>query len=234
MWSVKDYAEKDYFGTLEKLAKMGYTGIEFAGYYGISKEDMKKKLDELGMVVISSHVGVAALKDNLDGEIEYLSYLGAKYIICPWSDMDTVEKALELAPFFNEVGKKVKEAGMVFGYHNHAHEFKLDDGKYPLTVMFENTDSDLVKMQPDLFWVAYAGLDALKYLEENKDRCPIVHLKQIKDIESKENVTAPSGIIDFKKAMEIASGADFVYEQEHFTTTSLEEVEISMNYFKAL
>ena len=231
MWSVKDYAEKDYFGTLEKLAKMGYSGIEFAGYYGISKEDMKKKLTELDLMAISAHVGVDALKNNLDGEIEYLNYVGAKYIICPAAEVKTVEGAKEIAPFFNEVGKKAKEAGLIFGYHNHDFELKLDNGQYPLDVLFENTDSEFVIMQPDLYWVAYAGLDPIKYLEKNKARCPIIHLKQIKDMDSKENVNAGSGIINFKKVMEMTAGADYVYEQEHYNGTSMEEAERSINYF---
>ena len=235
MWSVKDYAEKDFFGTLAQLAKMGYTGIEFAGYYGISKEDMKEKLNELGLEAVSSHVGYGDLKRNLDAEISYLTYLGAKYIICPGlSELDTVASALEQAVFFNEVGKKAKDAGLIFGYHNHDHEFKLDNGQYPLMVMFENSDPDLVKIQPDLYWVAYAGLDPLKFLSDNLDRCPIIHLKQIKDMESKENVNAGSGIIDFKKVMEIAPNADYVYEQEQYNGTSMEEVERSINYFKSI
>jgi len=234
LWSVADYTKKDFFGTLTELARMGYTGVEFAGYFGISKEDMKKKLDELGLVAISSHVGYDGLKNNLEGEIEYLTYLGAKYIVCPGAEVRTVSEAKAIAPFFNEVGKKAKEAGLIFGYHNHDFEFVVDDGQYPLTVMFDNTDPELVKMQPDLYWVAYAGIDPIKYLADNLDRCPTIHLKQIKDMESKENVNAGSGVIDFKKAMEMAPNADFIYEQEQYNGTSMEEVERSINYFKGV
>lgn len=232
MWSIRDFAEKDFFGTLEAVAKMGYTGVEFAGYYGTSKEDLKKKLLELGLEAVSAHVGFDLLSKDLDNQIEYLVYLGAKYIVCPWHDIDTVEKALSNVLIFNEIGKKAKAAGLTFCYHNHAHEFKLDNGKYPLIELFNNVDSDIMKMEPDLYWVAHAGLDPIEFIKENAYRAPVIHFKQIKDLESKENVCAQDGIIDFKKVMEIAKDSDFIYEQEHYKGTSMEEIEYSLAYFK--
>ena len=232
LWSVRDYTEKDFFGTLEALAKMGYSGVEFAGYRDIPAADMKKKLDELGMKGISAHIGTDLLKDHLDREIEYLNTLGAKYIVCPWAEIKTVDNAIEYSELFNKIGEKCYNSGLTFAYHNHAHEFETDNGKYPLEVLFENVDSKFVKQQPDLYWVAYAGLDPISYITKNADRCPIIHLKQIENFETKTNVDAASGMIDFKKVMEIASKSDFVYEQEHFVGTSMKNMEKSIKYFK--
>jgi sugar phosphate isomerase/epimerase len=235
LYSVKDQTQNDFAGTLEKVAKMGYTGVEFAGYGGISAADMKALLDSFGLTAVSSHVGYDLLKNGIEKEIEYLNVLGAKYIVCPGTgDLKTVDAAKRLAVEFSEWGEKAKAGGLIFGYHNHDFELKADDGQYPLEVMFENADAGLVKMQPDVYWVAYAGLDPIAFVKKHLSRIPIIHLKQIKDMETKENVDAGSGIIDFKALMtNIAPNADYVYEQEHFKTTSLEEVEKSARYFNS-
>ena len=232
LWSVRDFLEKDFFGNLEKIKNMGYSGVEFAGYYDIPKEEMKKRLLEIGLNPISSHVGFSNLTDRLDSELSYLNELGAKYIVCPGADIKTIDSALKHAEAFNKIGEKAKSAGLILGYHNHAHELELEDGKYPLEVFFENTDPSLVIMEPDLYWVAYAGLDPIEFLNKHLKRASIIHLKQIKNLTTKENVNAGSGIIDFSKIMEMASHADFVYEQEHYIKTSMEEIEESAEYFK--
>lgn len=231
LWSVNDFATKDFLGTLRQIAEMGYHGVEFAGYFDTPAKEMKNHLDELGLYAISSHVGIDNIKTNLEAEIEYLNTLGSKYLVCPGADISTVENAKIYADLFNKVGEKCKKSGLIFAYHNHDHEFKLDGGQYPLEVLFDNADPQLVKQQPDVYWVAYAGLDAVEYIKKNKDRCPIIHLKQIENYHTKANVDAGSGIIDFAKIMEIASQSDFVYEQERSSSgTSLSNMKKSFDY----
>ena len=227
LWSVQDYTSKDFFGTLEEMAKIGYTGVEFAGYKDILAKVMNKKLKELNLTALSSHVGIDSLKENLDSELEYLNTLGAKYIVCPSAEINTIESALRHAEIFNKIGEQSAKAGLTFAYHNHAHEFKMDNGQYPLEVLFNNVDLRYVKQQPDVFWIAYAGLDVNEYMKKNISRCPIVHLKQLENNETKRNVDAGSGIIDFKYIIDLAKDIDFVYEQEEFVGTSLENMKKS-------
>lgn len=234
LWSVQDYTAKDFFGTLKQLKDMGYAGVEFAGYGNIEAKTMKARLDELGLYGISSHVGIDRLTNNLEAEIEYLNVLGAKYIVCPGAEINNVENALKYAEIFTRIGERCKDAGLTFAYHNHAHEFVLDEGQYPLDVLFKNADSKYVQIQPDLFWVAYAGLNPIQYLIQNLDRIPVIHLKQIKDMETKANVDAGSGLIDFAEVIRLAPNADFVYEQEEFVGTSIENMEKSMKYFSSI
>ena len=187
---------------------------------------------ELKLETISAHIGYDALMNNLDKELEYLNILGAKFIVCPGAEMKTVDSALKRAEEFNVIGEKAKKAGLILGYHNHDHELVLDNGKYPLEVFFENTDPAYVAMQPDLFWVAYAGLDPINYVIKHKERIPVVHFKQIKDMETKANVDAGSGIIDFKKVTELLPNATYIYEQEQYIGTSMEDAKKSIDFLK--
>lgn len=230
LWSVQDYTNKDFFGTLKEISKIGYTGVEFAGYKDILAVDMNKKLKEFNLTALSAHIEIDKLKSNLDAEIEYLITLGAKYIVCPYAEINTIESAFEHAEIFNKIGEKSASAGLTFAYHNHAHEFKMDKGQYPLEVLFNNTDLRYVKQQPDVFWIAYAGLDVNEYMKKNIYRCPIIHLKQLEDKVTKRNVDAGSGIIDFKYLIDLSNDTDIVYEQEEFVGTSMENMKKSFQF----
>lgn len=233
LWSIKDDTNENFFGALEQVAAMGYDGVEFAGFGGISAEDMKKKLDELHLEGVSAHLSYDEVTKNLDANIAYLKTIGAKFIVCPWAEIRDTKSATEIAAVFNEVGKKCKENGLTFCYHNHDHEFKADtDGKYPMDVLAENTNPEYVTLQPDVFWVKYAGVDPYAYLEKNKAICPMLHFKQIAE-NNHDNVDAQDGILDFKKMAEICPDAVYVYEQEEYPgATPMECVAHSAKYFK--
>ncbi len=233
LWSINEETKEDFFGTLEKVKAMGYDGVEFAGFGGISAEDMKAKLDELGLEGISAHLGYQAVTEDLDANIAYLKTIGAKFMVCPWAEIRDTKSAKEIAEVFNKVGEKCKENGLIFGYHNHDHEFKADvDGKYPMEVLAENVNPEFVVMQPDVFWVKYAGADPYKYLADDKNICPIIHFKQIAE-NNHDNVDAQDGVLDFNKMAEICDGAVFVYEQEEYPGgTPMECVARSLKYFK--
>ena len=49
LYSCKDATAVDFVGTLEKIAKIGYEGVEFAGYGGLEATEMKETLDRLGL-----------------------------------------------------------------------------------------------------------------------------------------------------------------------------------------
>lgn len=36
MYTLRDQTERDFLGTLAKVAEMGYQAVEFAGYFGVS------------------------------------------------------------------------------------------------------------------------------------------------------------------------------------------------------
>jgi len=230
LFSIKEECEADLMKALEDVRKMGYETVEFAGYYGHKPEDLKETLDRLGLKAISAHVRLELLKDHLEEEIQALKTLGAKYIVCPWAEIKTIEDAKEYALVFNEIGKKCLEEGLVFAYHNHAHELNKDKGQYPLEALFDNVDSRYVKQQIDIYWLAYGGIDPVDYLHEHGDRIVMTHLKQIKSQEEAVNVKAADGIIPFHQIIETFPDMEFIYEQEAFIGDRLEEVKHSCQF----
>jgi len=236
LYSVKDETEKDFIGTLEKLGKngLGYTGVEFAGFGGISADEMKKALADNGLKALGSHTMPDKLLENLEEEIAYHKTIGAEYIICPWADMETKAEVLSLAQKLTPIIEKITAAGLKFGYHNHAHEFVKDEGEYLLDILFDNLPAEAV-MELDVFWSEYADVDTLAYMEKNKNRLELLHVKQIG--ENNKNVELNKGFIDFKDVItkaKVMGVKHFILEQEEYETSPMASVEGAIKYIKSL
>ena len=180
LYSVRGDCGKDLPGTLAKVAKMGYAAVEFAGYYGRNAKDMRKLLDDNGLVCCGTHAQFnSLLGDNLPKTIEFNKTIGNKYLIVPGLPgqyTGSHETWLNTAKIFNELAEKVKPHGMLVGYHNHSAEFKPIDGKLPWDTFCSNTRKDVI-MQLDTGNALHGGADPLPYLYIYPGRAITVHVK---------------------------------------------------------
>lgn len=237
LYTVRDELQKDFLGTIRKIAEIGYKGVEFAGFYDTPAQDVKKVLDETGLVSYASHTGMELLRDQLDKVLEYNSILGTKFIVCPYGKFETRKAYEEAAEFFNRIGQTIKKAGFEFCYHNHAHEFEKIDDLYGLDLLYELTDAELLKAQIDVYWVKYAGVDPVEYIQKYNGRCPIVHLKDMDNTEEKGLTEVGNGMIDMKKIIETGLKCGVRYfsvEQDTCQRPSLESAKISFDNLKAI
>ena len=86
LYSVRDEVEKDFEGTLKAVSEFGYDGVEFAGLYGKTPEDVRKLCEKYGLVPVSAHVGIGEMLENDNDDIYYA------YIIKNSSALDCVEQ----------------------------------------------------------------------------------------------------------------------------------------------
>ena len=150
MYSLRSLTGDDFFGTLGETAKMGYDGVEFAGYFDVPAKELKAVLDKNGLEAAGSHVSIDRLREDLDGEIAYAKELGLYSVVCPYADMNTEEEWIAFGRELNEIGKKFRANGILFGYHNHANEFqKQYNGTYALDLIFQNSDPENVFAEVD-------------------------------------------------------------------------------------
>ncbi len=181
LYSVRREAAKDLPRVLAVIREMGYEGVEFAGYYGHEAKAIRKMLDDTGLVCCGSHTPWESLQaDKLPGTIEFNQSLGNKYLICPWLSeklLSPREKAIETAKLFNDLAAKVKEHGMLVGYHAHGHDFKKLDGETAWEVFFSHTVPDVV-MQMDVGNCLAGGGDPYVILEKFPGRSKTIHLKE--------------------------------------------------------
>ena len=199
LYSVRDDMGEDFEGTLRKVSEMGYEGVEFAGLYDHSAEEVKALCAELGLVPISAHVSYYDLLE--EGTLETYAAVGCKFIAIPWLDEDPRPGGKDYPKFVEDVkkiGAKAKELGMQLCYHNHDFEFKKVDGKYILDTIYDDIPADLLQAQLDTCWVNVGGEDPVKYIKKYAGRVDILHLKDFAGQKS-ENMYALIGIDDDKK-----------------------------------
>ena len=67
------------------MAELGYQGVEFAGFYGRTPEQVKAILDETGLVALGAHTPYERLLHALDEEIAFNKAIGNRYVITSYS-----------------------------------------------------------------------------------------------------------------------------------------------------
>jgi sugar phosphate isomerase/epimerase len=180
--------KSDFEGTIARVAASGYKEVEFAGYFGRAPKDVRAIVDRNGLAAPSCHVGYDVVEKQWPETLEAAHVVGHRYIICPWIDEkqraepDGWKRAAEL---FNRAGEASRNAGIQFGYHNHAFEFVPADslgGRLPYDFILAQTDARSVVMELDLCWIIVGGKDPIAYFDKNPGRFPLVHVKDwIKD-----------------------------------------------------
>jgi sugar phosphate isomerase/epimerase len=255
LFSVREALAKDYPGTLKRVAALGYREVEAAGFYNHSAADVKQMMADAGLHCLSAHYSLADLLKSTDATIAYAKAFGLEYIICsaPWAaDPAHLEKypggawqgilhAMTLddwkwnADQFNQMGCKMQEAGLKFGYHNHTMEFREEDGGTGYRILLEDTDPRCVTLELDCGWAIAAGQDPAKMLRQYPERFSMLHLKDLKPApagaEPSKRVSTEIGlgIVHFRPLFEAAKASDvhhYFVEQENFDKPVFEALKI--------
>ncbi|RDW22184.1 sugar phosphate isomerase/epimerase [Oceanobacillus arenosus] len=238
LYTLRDECHEDFVGTLEKVAKIGYDGVEFAGYGGLNAVELRKLLEDLGLKAASSHVSLSSLELKLDVEIEYQHILGNNHIVCPYLPLEwrTQEAYYKLISILNEAGKRCYEAGITLCYHNHDFELiPLEDGKKPLELLLKETNPEWVQTEFDVYWLTKAGEDPIEWIKRYHNRTPLIHLKDMTTDEERFFAELGTGGVNIDGVIKQASNSNvewLIVEQDQCRRSPLESIELSLNYLK--
>lgn len=181
LYSVRGDCGKDFDAALAAVAKMGFAGVEFAGYYkyGGKAAELRKKLDDLNLKAAATHIGTNNIRgDGLKKAIEFHQTIGCKFLIVPGDgDFTHPEKSKALAETFNKAAEILAPLNMACGYHNHTSEFKqAGDNKSYYDLFAERTSKEVV-LQQDCGWTFAAGLDPVALMKKYPGRMKSTHFK---------------------------------------------------------
>ena len=261
LYSVRDFLQNDFEGTLKKVKAMGYDGVEFAGLYGKSGAEVRALCQEIGLIPISAHVTFTDMINDIEILKTYRE-IGCEYVVIPYVNPEHRsggDKFGELIESAKKIGAKANELGMKLAYHNHDFEFEKINGEYALDVLYKEVPANLLQTELDTCWVNVGGENPADYIRKYNGRCEIVHLKDFVGQKS-ENMYSLIGIKDDGKKAgkqcfafrhlgagvqnfpEILAACDecdvrwLVIEQDVPTEglTSLECAEKSLQYLKSL
>lgn len=235
LYTVRDETRRDFAATIRRVAQIGYPGVEFAGYGNLTSLEMSALLAETGLRAVATHLSLDALQDKrLDESIRYCLDIGCSIIVLPSlkEEQRTLEGMQVLAPQLNAIGRRCQEHGITFGYHNHNFEFAQVHGRYLLDYLLEATDPSLVKSELDVYWVAYAGVDPVSYLQTHADRIALIHLKDMAADRSMTEVG--KGVLDMQAIWDFAQARGIwgIVENDYPQMPSLESARISLEYFR--
>lgn len=241
LYSLRHMTPTDMVGTIQTVARMGFEGIEFAGYFGMDAKELKKVMDDAGLAPMGSHTGIDALENNLEETIDYCLTLGQEYIVCPGIPThycNSRDAWLRTAEMFNRIGEKVVAAGMTFGYHNHSYEFEMFDGQFGLDILFSNTSPEYVKMELDTCWAENAGVKSVDFMAKYPKHFKLLHIKDLAGIgKGHEHVIIGEGIVDFPAICSLGKKMGcpwFIIEHEHTQGDVVADIQKGLDYLKTL
>jgi sugar phosphate isomerase/epimerase len=198
LYSLREKAEKDFVGVLQKVAEIGYKAVEPAGFWNLRPSELKKMLDDLGLKLYSSHSPWA--RPNTLGEcMEIADILGLDKIVCGYgpadfADMDAIKRTAETT---NKMQALLAKNGFTLFQHNHNFEFERLDGTLKYAIYAELCPE--VKFQMDCFWSTNFGTeDAVEMLKLFSDRTVLVHIKDGILKQEQEELKVTNGTLDRK------------------------------------
>ncbi|WP_149933222.1 sugar phosphate isomerase/epimerase family protein, partial [Acinetobacter baumannii] len=138
-----------------------------------------------------------------------------------------------LIEFLEEAGEKCQQEGVTLCYHNH--DFGLDrlqDGRKALEAIFDDTSSNHVQTELDIYWLTKAGEKPTEWIERYKGRAPLVHLKDMTTDEEQFFAELGTGGVDIEAVLGLGEEAGvqwWVVEQDVSRRSPLESIEIRLN-----
>lgn len=219
LYSIREDCTRDLAGTLAAVAKMGYDSVEFAGYYGHTAKEVRAFLDEVHLKAISSHNNIKLLLgDELEKTIEFNRILGnSRLMVASLPESTTIQKWYDYAKQFNEIAEKLQPHQMRVGFHNHARELDMVEGKRPYDVFLDNTGKEVI-MQMDLAHYPEHNLKPEDYMKRYPGRARTVHLKDYAP--DGRLVLLGDGVMDWKSVFQAAESVGgieaYIIEQEKY------------------
>ena len=84
LYTVRTELKKGFRATIERIAALGYSELEFAGYFDQSPGEIRKLLQGLGLTAPSAHVGDRLLGPDAQRVIDDAVAIGHRYLVIPW------------------------------------------------------------------------------------------------------------------------------------------------------
>jgi len=231
LWSVRDALNENFSETLKRVSDIGYTGVEMAGYAGLTPADAANAVAEAGLLCSGMHVPIQRLRSEPEAVAEEAKLFGTKNVVCPYYPREelTDEQAfIKLAAELDSIGKTLSALGCQLHYHNHDFELLELGEKRGMEILLENASAQNLSSQADLYWIHKGGLDPSAYLESQDNRVSLVHVK--------DETELGSGPIDYPNVFQtiekIGAVEWYIVEVERYSMSPIDSVAVSFEQMR--
>jgi sugar phosphate isomerase/epimerase len=210
---------------------------------------LNAELRAAGLTAPSGYVDAAKTIEAWKKTVDLAKQYGVRYLVVGDNPHLDAEAWKRRADLFNQCGSVARGAGIQFCYHAHFREFARVDNTCGYDIMLTGCDPKLLKMEMDVFWAVYAGVDPVSYFQRYPGRFPLLHIKDLRKGYKGSTTESPSdqgpnpfvpvgqGRIDWQRIFAHASqaGAQHIFvEQDRCDQPPLEAIKISFDYIKNL
>ena len=180
LYTIGADLRRDMAGSLAAIAKLGYKGVEFAGFNNVAAKDIRKMLDDNGLQAVGCHTALNTLQgEEFDKTVEFNKTLGNPRLVVPSLAGSYTNSRMNIegaADIFNGIAAKLKPMGMRTGFHCHPGEFRQVEGATVWDIFFTRANRDVI-MQCDLGHMGTADADQVAYINKYPGRAATVHVK---------------------------------------------------------
>ena len=197
LYSIRTYIERVGLAkALAEVAKIGFDGVEFAGYHGFKAGELKAMLDDAGLACCGTQVENRVFSPEYAASTcEFVRTFGCDFLCCtgggnfpPGCDWGTESvppsEAIDsftdrLADYYNRAAVDCARYGCRIGIHNHMWEFlvRMTDGT-PFWDRFLAKTDPAVLMELDVGWATCAGFDPAEQFRRHPGRSFALHAKE--------------------------------------------------------
>ncbi len=183
LYTVRDFCKTaaDLAVTARQLRQIGYTAVQVSGVGPIPADQIAAILHGEGLTICATHENSQTLLDDTDRVIERLRVLDTRHTAYPYPagvDFDQPAHVENLVRKLDLAGARLRSAGLVLGYHNHAHEFyRPAGGPTVLERIYADTAPHHLVAELDTYWVHRGGGDVVAWVRRLAGRLPCIHLK---------------------------------------------------------
>ncbi len=233
LYTLREELQKDFKGTLEQVARIGFKGVETAGLYGMKPKDFREQVENLGMTVSSSHIPWPSV-DSIQETVDLMGELGTDLVSSGFSStaFSSLEVIQETANLVNTVHEKLADAGLTLTLHNHWWEFEEVGGDLAFRHVAGMCPD--VRFEIDTYWAANFGrVDPVAIVKEYAGRAPLLHIKDGTLVKDKLLLPVGSGELDVPGVLAAADSRVLqwvVVELDNFDGEMLFAVEESYKY----
>ena len=236
LYTLRQELARDFDATIEKVAAVGYAGVETASFAGTTVSAAARKFRDLGLTVCGVHAPLP-VGDRQAEVLDTMQALGCRRLVCasqPHELFQTLDGIRRVCDTLNEASAVAQAHGLSLGYHNHWFEFQRVEGR-PAHQHLRGCLSPEVFFEIDAYWAQTAGADPAAILRDLGPRVPLIHLKDGPAVQGQPMLALGQGVMDIPGLLRACAGhAEWlIVELDECATDMFEAVRLSYQYLIA-
>lgn len=236
LYTIRDLAQHDLPDALRAVADLGFAGVEFAGLFDHDPADLRALLDRLGLRAVSTMIDLARLHENLPDSVAQAATLGCSTIVIPYlpESQRTPEGYRAAISDMERIARELATAHLRLAYHHHAFEFDLFTPPSSPPRGIDLLQACPIPLEVDVYWAAFGGADPVAFLQTNRARTTLLHLKDMAATPQRDFTEIGRGTLNFPAILDLALAPGsalewlFVEQDANFTASSLDSARQSL------